>query len=80
MAANELAGVGAGREWWWWNQATGIAHLRVPLTGDELAVAGEYPAVHDAGQTGVERPRTPPRVRGVGSGGGHRLVRGPGVG
>lgn len=57
-AIRALAGVGNDREWWWWNTVTGVGHLRVGVTGDELVVLGEWPAEDDAGETGPERPRT----------------------
>lgn len=54
-----LAGAGGDREWWWWNPVARVGHLRVPLTPAEVAeLAPGGPAVHDAGETGHERPRT----------------------
>lgn len=56
-----LAGVGNDREWWWWNRSTRIGHLRVGLTLEEVAALPEFPAEHDAGESGVERRRRSPR-------------------
>jgi hypothetical protein len=53
-----LRGVGSGREWWWWNPAALIGHLRVGVTDAEYATLPELRAVDDAGETGPERPRT----------------------
>jgi hypothetical protein len=52
-----LAEVGGGREWWIWNPAVRVAHLRVALTAAE---AGQVPpgcVVADAGESGPERRR-----------------------
>lgn len=35
-----------------------IGHLRVGLSADEATALAYYPAVHDAGPSGPERPRT----------------------
>lgn len=53
-----LAGVGGDREWWIWNPAARVAHLRVSVTPDEYALIPPGCAVSDAGDTGPERPRT----------------------
>lgn len=58
-AVNALAGVGNDREWWYWNAVTGVGHLRVGVTKEELEAIGDYPAENDAGPTGPERTRTP---------------------
>lgn len=53
-----LVGVGNQREWWCWNRVTGVGHLRVGCTVEELGVIGVWPAEDDAGVTGPERRRT----------------------
>jgi hypothetical protein len=63
VAVALLAGVGSNREWWAWNSAVAIGHLRVGLAEAEVALLAEYPAVHDAGDVGPERRRTPPKNR-----------------
>ncbi|MGH3634218.1 MAG: hypothetical protein ACREN2_13490 [Candidatus Dormibacteria bacterium] len=62
-AVRLLAGVGNDREWWYWNPAVAVGHLRVGLTPAEVAMLPELPAEHDAGPSGPERRRTPPRGR-----------------
>lgn len=57
-AVSELAGVGGDREWWFWNFAARVGHLRVGLTDDEAATLPCGIAVVDAGEAGSERPRT----------------------
>lgn len=57
-AVRVLAGVGGDREWWLWNPATRVGHLRVPVTTDELQHLPAGCAVHDAGDTGPQRPRS----------------------
>lgn len=52
-----LVGVGNHREWWFWNSAAGVGHLRVGVAEAELEVLGEWPAEDDAGETGPERQR-----------------------
>jgi hypothetical protein len=59
-AVRLLRGVGSGaREWWYWNPAVGVGHLRVPVTAGELRRMPPGLARDDAGETGTERPRTP---------------------
>jgi len=56
-----LRGVGAAdREWWIWNQNAAspyIGHLRIPVTAQEAARIPPGCAVHDAGDSGPQRPR-----------------------
>jgi hypothetical protein len=52
-----LRGVGGDREWWWWNPAVLVGHLRVGVTEAENSGLPPGIAVHDAGETGPERPR-----------------------
>ena len=53
-----LAGVGGGHEWWIWNPAVLVGHLRVPVTPEEAAQLPAGVAVYDAGPSGPQRPRT----------------------
>lgn len=62
-AVQLLDGAGSDREWWHWNPAAAVGHLRVGLTVAEVAVLPEMPAEHDAGESGPERRRTPARRR-----------------
>jgi hypothetical protein len=57
-AVKLLRGVGGEREWWHWNGAALIGHLRVNVTGAEHAGMPCGVAEHDAGETGPERERT----------------------
>jgi hypothetical protein len=59
-AVRLLRGVGGDREWWWWNPAELIGHLRVAVTPAEYAVLPAPPGglLDDAGESGPERPRT----------------------
>jgi hypothetical protein len=60
-AVKLLRGVGGDVEWWLHNdKAVGlpVGHLRVPLTLEEVAVLPAGCALHDAGESGPERPRT----------------------
>jgi len=59
-AVEAIAGVGGDREWWYWNPGARVGHLRVGLTADEADGLPAGLAVHDAGQSGPERPRTFP--------------------
>lgn len=52
-----LAGVGGDTEWWIWNPAARVAHLRVALTVAEAAQVPPGCAVADAGPSGPARPR-----------------------
>lgn len=62
-AVRLLAGCGGDREWWYWNTVKAIGHLRVALTPAEVAVLPVFPAEHDAGPSGPQRPRTVIRRR-----------------
>lgn len=53
-----LRGVGGEREWWFYNTAALIGHLRVNVTEAEHAAMPYGAAEHDAGETGPERTRT----------------------
>lgn len=55
-----LAPVGGHREWWIWNPAARVGHLRLSLTAAELAALPSPPhcVLSDAGATGPERART----------------------
>lgn len=61
-AVKLLSGVGGDVEWWIHNDAAAgglaVGHLRVPLTAAEVAVMPPGCALHDAGESGPERPRT----------------------
>lgn len=57
-AVRLLAGVGGDREWWRWNPAALVGHLRVAVTGAENAQIPPGLAENDAGETGPERKRT----------------------
>lgn len=58
-AVAELRGVGGDREWWYWSPAR-IGHLRVALTPAEAAELPPWCGpIDDAGEAGLERPRTP---------------------
>lgn len=52
-----LWGVGSEREWWHWNAAELIGHLRIGLTQAEYATLPPLAAIDDAGETGPERIR-----------------------
>lgn len=57
-ALDALEGVGGTREWWYWNPAAHVGHLRVNVTADEAAaLLPNGCAVHDAGESGPERVR-----------------------
>lgn len=58
-----LAGAGNDREWWHWNPAARVGHLRIGLTAEEVAILPVMPAEHDAGESGPERRRAPARRR-----------------
>jgi hypothetical protein len=57
-AVKLLRGVGGDREWWLWNPGALIGHLRVAVTDAEHESMPAGCAVHDAGESGPERPRT----------------------
>lgn len=60
-AISLLRGVGCDdREWWIWNQREAspyIGHLRVPVTSAEADRMPPGCALHDAGESGPQRPR-----------------------
>lgn len=58
-ALEACRGVGNDREWWYWNPAAGVGHLRVGISPAEEAQLPCGVPVHDAGESGPERPRTP---------------------
>lgn len=53
-----LLGVGGEREWWTWNPAARVGHLRVAVTPGENETLPCGIAWHDAGESGPERGRT----------------------
>lgn len=53
-----LRGVGGAREWWLWNEAAKVGHLRVAVTGEEFALIPAGVTYDDAGEAGPERCRT----------------------
>lgn len=58
-AVKLLRGVGdPGREWWIWNPAVLVGHLRVPVTAAEYATLPPGCAQYDAGDPGPLRART----------------------
>lgn len=57
-AVRLLADVGGDHEWWIWNPAARVAHLRVPLTAVEYTEVPDGCATGDAGPAGPRRPRT----------------------
>jgi hypothetical protein len=57
-AVRLLAGVGGDREWWLWNAAARVAHLRVAVTEDEYRRIPPGCATADAGPSGPQRRRT----------------------
>jgi hypothetical protein len=60
-AVKSLAGVGsASGEWWFWNPAACVGHLRVPVTVDENEQVPPGFVVDDAGEEGAWRERTIP--------------------
>lgn len=56
-AVQLLTGVGGDTEWWWHSPGL-IGHLRVPITATENQSIPAGCAIHDAGETGTQRPRT----------------------
>jgi hypothetical protein len=53
-----LRGVGnPDREWWLWNPAAPVGHLRVPVAAEEYALVPPGCVVGDAGETGPLRVR-----------------------
>jgi hypothetical protein len=52
-----LAGVGGDHEWWIYSAAR-VGHLRVPVTAAEFEQIPPGCVVADAGESGVQRPRT----------------------
>lgn len=63
-----LAGVGGNHEWWIYNQAVGVGHLRVPVTEIEYQQCPTGIVIADAGPSGDLRPRTYPKGAGKHSG------------
>lgn len=63
-AVRLLRGVGGDCEWWIHNPVgvsaapVAVGHLRVPLTPDEAEQLPSGCALHDAGESGPQRPRT----------------------
>lgn len=57
-AVSLLRGVGGTVEWWLWNRATRIGHLRVAVTNDEHQAMPPGCVLGDAGQSGPQRART----------------------
>jgi hypothetical protein len=56
-----LAGAGGETEWWIYNRAAAVGHLRVPVTEIEFEQCPAGIAVADAGPSGDRRPRTYPK-------------------
>lgn len=57
-AVKLLRGVGGAAEWWLWNAATKVGHLRVAVTGAEHEQIPPACVIADAGPSGPKRPRT----------------------
>jgi hypothetical protein len=57
-AVKLLRGVGGDREWWFWNPAALVGHLRVAVTEAEHDQMPCGVAENDAGEAGPERRRT----------------------
>jgi hypothetical protein len=57
-AVRILRGVGGDREWWIWNDQAKVGHLRVAVTPAEYERIPPGCAIHDAGESGPQRPRT----------------------
>lgn len=53
-----LRGVGGDVEWWLWNTAAKVGHLRVAVTMAEYEAMPAGCVVGDAGPAGPERRRT----------------------
>lgn len=58
-AVRLLLGVGGDREWWLWSPEARVGHLRVAVTPEEFERIPPGCALHDAGDSGPERPRSP---------------------
>jgi hypothetical protein len=58
VAVALLRGVGGDIEWWLWNRAAHIGHLRVAVTAEEYRVVPPGCATTDAGAAGPQRRRT----------------------
>ena len=56
-----LAGVGGDSEWWLYNPAALVGHLRVPVTEIEYLQCPSGLVQADAGPSGPRRPRTYPK-------------------
>lgn len=59
-ALDACSGVGGDREWWYWNPLAHVGHLRVSVTPAEAGLIPPGLAIHDAGESGPERPRRTP--------------------
>ena len=60
IAIASLADVGdPDQEWWFWNRAARVGHLRVPITGDEAELVPAGIVTMDAGESGPLRRRSP---------------------
>jgi len=59
-AVRLLVGVGGDVEWWIWNPAVLVAHLRVAVTAEENEQIPAACVIADAGPSGPPRPRTHP--------------------
>lgn len=53
-----LCAVGGDTEWWIYNPAVRVGHLRVSVTEDEYRVVPPGCALDDAGESGPARRRT----------------------
>lgn len=59
LAVEALTGVGDPTvEWWFYNSAARVGHLRVPVTPDEVRLVPPGIVTMDAGESGPLRPRT----------------------
>jgi len=56
-AVKLLAGVGGDVEWWLWTDNR-VGHLRVALTAEEYERVPPGCVLADAGESGLQRPRT----------------------
>jgi hypothetical protein len=57
-ATTLLAGVGGDTEWWIYNPAVRVGHLRVAVTPQEYELVPPGCATDDAGESGPQRRRT----------------------
>lgn len=58
VAVRLLRGVGGDVEWWFWNPAVRVGHLRVAVTPAEYERIPAGCAIFDAGEAGPRRRRT----------------------